>query len=99
MMEPPPWRPAGKIEIPGLSAASYLRGIAVSMLVLLGISAVGMLIVAITSSERSGLEWGLIVVMFGAALVTPCLLIGFASIVTNIAEMRRLLHEQLKDKT
>lgn len=98
-LEPPPWRPADKIEIPGLAAASYLRGIAVLMLVLLGITAAGMLIAAMTPGERGGgLAWGWIVVVFGAALVTPCVLIGFASIVTNIAEMRRLLHERLKDQ-
>lgn len=98
VLEPPPWRPANREEIPGLVAASYLRGIAVLMLVLLGLAAVGMLVATLASGERdSWLAWVWIIVAFGAALVTPCVLIGFASIVTNIAEMRRLLHKQLKD--
>lgn len=97
-LQPPAWRPASSISIPGLTAASYLRGVAILMLILLGIMAAAMLISAFTQPRTMSGAWGWAFAMLGAALVTPCLLIGFASVVTNIAEIRRLLHERLPER-
>lgn len=98
--EPPPWRPDSNIEIPGLAAAGYLKAAAVFSLVLLGITAAGLLS-AVLGGPRGfadSLPWGWILVGLFAASVSPCVLLAFASVTTNVAEIRRLLHERLPER-